>query len=263
MSSQPYKTVNLSPEQKIAALRKETARIYREDLYALCKHGLGYSEMNWRTHGGMIEALESPTLKKLIVMPRGTFKSSIGVVGYAIWRLIRDPNERILIDSEIYTNSKNFLREIKAHLQNPRMVELFGSFVGPNWTEGELTIAQRTKPYKEASITCGGIETTKVGQHYSAIIHDDVNSGNNSQTEEGRQKVITHYRMNTAILDPGGTTVVIGTRYAQNDLIGHILENEVTQKRYQGTQAEQDSIYDQVLFGSGGPSQDRGVEPSH
>jgi hypothetical protein len=31
----------------------------------------------------------------------------------------------------------------------------------------------------------------------------------------------------TAILDPGGTILVIGTRYAANDCIGYILENEV------------------------------------
>lgn len=179
----------------------------------------------------MIHALESTSTRKLIVMPRGTFKSSIGVVGYSIWRLIKDPNERILIDSEVYSNSKNFLREIKAHMQSELMTQLFGEWKAEPWGEGELTIKQRTKSYKEASVTCGGIGTVKVGQHFSLIIGDDLNSGNNSATTEGRAKVIQHYQMNTAILEPEGTYVLIGTRYATDDVIGHVLEHEMGEKR--------------------------------
>lgn len=179
------------------------------------------------THGGMIKNLQNESKRKLIVMPRGSLKSSLGVTGYCIWRLIRNPDERILIDSEVYENSKNFLREIKAYLQLPTLTNLFGEFKGPIWGEGELTIAQRKHPYKEASVTAGGVNTVKVGQHYSVVISDDLNSGNNSGTPEMRAKVLNHYRLNDAILDPGGTYVVIGTRYADDDVIGNILKNEI------------------------------------
>lgn len=212
---------------QVKALRDLIADQYRESLYLTAKYLLGYKDITWRTHGGMIQALENDDIRKLLVLPRGAFKSSIGVVAFAIWSLLKDPNERILIDSEVYTNSKNFLREIKAHLTNPKVTALFGEFKTRTWNEGELIIAQRDKPYKEASITCGGIGTVKVGQHYSTIIGDDLNSGNNSATPEARAKVIKHYQMNTAILDPGGKYIVIGTRYAQDDIIGWILQNEV------------------------------------
>lgn len=173
--------------------------------------------------------MEQESVKnKLIVMPRGTFKSSVGSVAYPIWRLLRNPNLRILIDSEVYSNSKNFLREIRAHLiGNQKLIGIFGEFKTANWNESELTIAQRTAIKKESSITCGGIGTVKVGQHYDLIIGDDLNSQNNSATQEGREKVITHYRMYTGLLDPGGEKVIIGTRYAVNDAIGHIVENEI------------------------------------
>lgn len=202
--------------------------LYKRSLFLTCRDLLGYKDINPRTHGDMIRALEAKTQRKLIVMPRGTFKSSVGSVGFPIWLLLRNPNERILIDSEIYSNSKNFLREIKAHLAQSYITDLFGRFKTDfTWNESEITIAQRTKPYKEASITCGGIGTVKVGQHYSVIIGDDMNSGNNSMNPEGCRKVIQHYQMNQAILDPDGIYVVIGTRYNQIDLIGHIIENEI------------------------------------
>lgn len=223
--------MTLSPDLLIVAAKHKAANLYRESLYLTCKDLLGYEHMTWRTHGDMIDALESQTKRKLIVMPRGTFKSSVGVVGYSIWSLLRNPNERILIDSEVYSNSKNFLREIRAHLTSPKITELFGEFRSGNWNEGELTVAQRTKAYKEASITCSGIGAVKVGQHFSMIIGDDLNSGNNSATPEARKKVITHYQMNQAILEPDGVYVIIGTRYATDDVIGWILDNEINPKK--------------------------------
>lgn len=210
------------------AYKEIAADELRSSLYKLARVGLGMRDVNPETHGDMLRALESDTLRKLLVMPRGTLKSSIGVVAYSIWLLLRNPNLRILIDSEVYTNSKNFLREIKAHLEGPKLTGIFGEFKSDNsWSEGEITIRQRTQPYKEASITCGGIGTVKVSQHFDVIIGDDLNSNNNSQTSEGRQKVIDHYRLNISILEPSGIYLVIGTRYSQGDLIQYIIDQEI------------------------------------
>lgn len=201
------------------------ADLYRTSLYHLCKYGLGMKDISWATHGGMIRSLEAPTKRKLIVLPRGCLKSSIGIVGFSIWLLLRNPNERILIDSEIFNNSKNFLREIKAHLLSPHMIRLFGSFKANPWGESELTIGQRTHPYKEASITCGGVNTTKVGQHYSTILCDDLNSTNNSSTPEARAKVLGHWRMNVSLLEPNGVMTLTATRYSADDVVGSILKD--------------------------------------
>ena len=79
----------------------------------------------------------------------------------------------------------------------------------------------------EASITVGGVGTTKVGQHFSLVVGDDYNSPANSKTPEMAQKVIDHYKYNLSILEPGGTYVIIGTRYSENDLIGYILREQL------------------------------------
>jgi len=209
------------------ALQENPIDIFREDLFVTAQVLLGYREITAYTHDEMIRCLEEPGTRKLICVPRGCFKSSIGVVSYSIWRLINDPNLRILIDSEIYENSKNFVREIRQKLEQSHMTELFGSFRSKQWSEGSITIAQRTKVLKEASVTASGVGANKVGQHYDLIIMDDLNTDRNSATPEGRQKVLRHYQMNVSILEPTGTMVVIGTRYAADDVIGWILENEV------------------------------------
>ena len=214
---------------QIEALKETIRDEYRGSLYRTAKDLLGYKDLTWFTHGKMIEAIEEETERKCIVMPRGTFKSSICSVAAPIWWLMKNPNERILLDSEVYTNSKNFLREIKGHLVSSRFHQLFSEWKTNNWNEAEITISPRNKVYKEASITCGGIGTVKVGQHYSRIVGDDYNSGNNSGTSDMRAKIITHYKMNTAILDPNGVYMIVGTRYAVDDIIGHIIQNELTE----------------------------------
>lgn len=214
----------LSPDEQRVALRE----VFKASLYRTAKYLLGYKEITAYTHRETVQCLESPTTRKLIVLPRGCFKSSLGSASYPIWRLLKNPNERILLDSELYSNSKNFLREIKGHLESPTLTELFGPFRNDScWNEGEILINQRNRIYKEASITASGIGSEKTGQHYSVIICDDLNSPSNSATQEGRDKVVQHYRYLTSILEPDGTLVVIGTRYAEMDIPGFILHNEI------------------------------------
>lgn len=229
MNPDPFTNIKRAdPVVARAALLKHIAEQYRKSLFLLSKHALGYADVNMRTHGGMVQALEEETKRKLIVMPRGTFKSSIAVVAYSIWLMLNNPDIRILIDSEKYENSKNFIREIKGKLMLPKMIELFGTFQGDHgWNEGEMTIAQRTKIFKEATVTASGISAGKTGQHFDVIICDDLNTAENSQNQEQRKKIVQHYRLNHSILEPEGTMVVIGTRYATDDVIGHILKNEV------------------------------------
>lgn len=222
------KLCSLPKEDQSYLLEKLLKEQYTNSLYKTCKYLLGYEQITQYTHGPIIQSLEEETRRKLICVPRGTFKSTIGIVGYSIWTLLREPNARILIDSEVYNNSKNFLREIKTHLESEKLIDLFGPFVtDKNWTEGEITIKQRNKNYKEASITCSGVGAGKTGQHYDYILHDDMNSDKNSSTPEARRKVIDHYRLNTSILEPNGTMVIIGTRYSDDDLIGWILKTEI------------------------------------
>lgn len=195
-----------------------------EDFFFFSKQGLSYNDLEWSVHGQFIEVFEARSAKKIIVMPRGSFKSSLGSVSYPMWRLMRDPDMTILLDSELYTNSKNLLREIKQHFQSAKFMEIFGDQIGSPWGESEITLKSRSRNRKEASITVGGIETTKVGQHYDLIIGDDYNSPSNSDTPEKCEKVIQHIRYNLNILNPGGEYVFIGTRYAERDVFGWLLK---------------------------------------
>lgn len=221
----------MNEKQIVDKIILEHQKRSKESLFHVANKLLGFKDVSLRTHGDIIKALEDAEVKrKLIVQPRGSLKSSLACVAYPIWRLINDPNLRILIESEVYTNSSKFLREIKLHLERPLFRNIFGEFKSNIWNESEIVINQRTSPKKEGSITVGSQGMVKVGAHFDLIVNDDMNSPKNSNTIENAEKVIDHYKYNTSILEPTGTYVIVGTRYSANDLIGHILDNEINKQ---------------------------------
>ncbi len=222
--------LSLSPEEK----REYARRLCKDSLFHTAKYLLGMHDVNWQTHGDMITALEELEFRKeghanaLIVMPRGSLKSSVSSTAFPIWRLLRDPNKRILIDSATYDLSTQLVSAISQYLESTEVTSLFGRFRTYNdWSSKSITIAQRTKILKESSVVASGVGSPKTGAHFDCIICDDLNNEKNSATPELMDKVYKHYQMNFAILDPGGDCAVVATRYAALDVPGQILSVEV------------------------------------
>lgn len=201
------------------------------DLYFFCREILGYDAMTPQPHKELCDFTISELHKKLILMPRGSFKSSVVTIGYALWRLVKDRNLRILISSETYAQSKTFLRAIKTHIeQNDTFRAVFGDIrpatLESSWRQEEITVAGRTRVGREPSISCSGIDQAKTGFHYDLIILDDIVSNNNINTPEQINKTIDHYKLLLSILEPNSDMIIIGTRYSYADLYGHLLEEE-------------------------------------
>lgn len=186
----------------------------------------GYKDICDETHGPIIKSLSSDKKRKLICVPRGCLKTSL-LVAYVVWLIIKDPNVRIMIESQTYTLSANILREIKAVLMSQRFIEVFGDIRGELWNEGEIIISTRTKPSKDPTIKAASVGTVLIGAHFDFILYDDMNSPENTNTPENAQKIIDHYKMNTSILEPDGTIVLLGTRYSASDLISFVISNEI------------------------------------
>lgn len=216
-------------KSRIALAVKKQA--WRDSLAALAIQGLGYKDVNRHTHGDMISVLESPTKRKLVVMPRGSLKTSLGSVAYPIWLLANNPNLRIMLDSELYTNSKMRVREIREHLDSQRFIQTMGAWRGDVWSDGEITVAGRTLIQKEPSIFASGISASKTGVHADVIIADDLNSPLNTNKKENAAKVIEHVKYYTSILEPNGTIVFIGTRYSKMDIYQNIIDGQLTEEQ--------------------------------
>lgn len=211
------------------------------DFYFFCKEILGYTDMEIQPHKELCDYISKwKKDSKLILLPRGSFKSTVATVCFALYTLCRDSNERIMIATENFQNSKLYLREIKDHITNNEMMKkLYGEMepISKNegdWTATEITIATKGKAGagggrvsgREPSIQVTSLGTVKVGLHFTTLICDDLVSNQNTATNEQMQKVIDWYKYLLSIADPGSKLIVIGTRYHFGDLYAYIQENE-------------------------------------
>lgn len=178
--------------------------------------------------------------ESLILVYRSSGKTTVCTVLKTIHMLIRNPELRILLASKTKGNAEGFLSEIKQHLENnARLNELFGPFYDPGrvtkWDQSEITILQKKRPSKEASITCVGAESAVVSRHYDVIFADDLVDEDNSRTKHARDKLKTWvYQTLEPTLEPPdprelhrGEYHRQGTRYHFDDQYGHWIANEL------------------------------------
>lgn len=243
----------------------------KTDLYFLCKYILGYDLMTEFTHGDLCDFTQSllpnddqripsnqhkelmkgsekyiedlpeydPSKKFLFLnMPRNTFKSSVVTIGFALQFILNNPDGRVLIDSETYSKAKNFLAEVKGHLEDSdKFREVYNHIYGMmpddgkrstsvRWKDNEIDLSCRTKKRKEASFTASGIDKSINGMHYDLIICDDLHSEVNTKNKEQIEQVIEHWKLCLSLLEPNKYMIVIGTRWSYSDLYQYLIDFE-------------------------------------
>lgn len=201
-----------------------------QDLFFFNKEILGFKDMTERTHEETCQMVHSSGDRKILLLPRDTFKTSTVTIGHTLQKIAQDPNIRVLIDSEVRPKAVKFLGVIKNFIEgtfNPRYHQIYGiRKKEPGWQTEEITIANRTVDHKEPTVSTAGVDVTKTGFHYDLIICDDLHSEKNVTSREQIEKVIYHYKIVLSLLDPNGTLIIIGTRWHDRDLYQHILDHE-------------------------------------
>jgi predicted phage terminase large subunit-like protein len=91
------------------------------------------------------------------------------------------------------------------------------------WNQSAIVVAPRTHASVEPSIETAGVETSKVGKHYSKLKFDDLVSDKNTTTKELMDKVESVFKAAGSLLDPSGKTDIAGTRWHFGDLYGRLL----------------------------------------
>lgn len=161
----------------------------------------------------------------LIAAPRGSIKTGFVTVAFTIQQIIRNPNIRILITNETEPHAKKFLKEIKNHLEDNKILKgLYGEFKSKKkWSGSAIEIQQRTIKSKEPTIEIGSLETSSVSAHYDLIIHDDLHSRQNVMNTEQIDKVEQYYKDSYSLLEPDGKMILVFTRWHYDDIYGRIL----------------------------------------
>lgn len=179
-----------------------------------------------------IERDAGDQITRLVLMPRNSFKSVCGTVGYTLWRLANNPNLTVLITNEKLDKSKGFLKNIKGHIEsNERFKALFGEWscdkkAGKKWSETRIDVKPRTLIDSAPSIEASSVESSETGKHVDLLVCDDLVGKSNFQTVEQLDKVIDYYKDLGSVLKPGGEMVIIGTRWDYRDLYQYVMDVE-------------------------------------
>lgn len=233
-------TANTSEEQR-QYLRKQC----RESLYFLCKAVLGFKDFTPAIHLRAANIIQDQTKKrKLIMLPRSFFKSYLCTIGYPIWLLIQEPdnepggfrgcNERILIANATATNAEHFLDKIKSVFERNTLFQWLFPELIPDFTSKQITwnttesSIPRTIDYPEPTFSAAGVGAAIVSRHFTRIILDDLINEKHAESPELMRKAISWYTYAESLLEVSGVNeqIVIGTRWAFNDLYSYIEETE-------------------------------------
>ena len=162
--------------------------------------------------------------RSLLLAPRGHGKTTIADVLYVLWRVLTEPDSRVLLVSNTLSQAKAFLREIAAQLDRDEVRRLFGELRGDRWNETEIEL-RRDRIAKEPTITAAGTGGAIISRHYELIICDDIIDEENSATAAQREKVRTwFFKTLLPCLEPSGAIHIIGTRWHHGDLYGELAK---------------------------------------
>jgi hypothetical protein len=220
-------------EARIARLtdpQKELARFDFEhgwnDLFYYSRRILNY-DFEQQPHRESCDFLSSGKLHKVFLAPRGSFKTSQMSQAYPSWRIVKDPNIRVLFDSVSLKNSEDNLKVVENHLEfNPKIRLLYGDYSGKKelWNNTEFTCSKRTNPsLKEPTGRASGQGKIQIGPHYDLIIADDEHDKDNCRSADQTAKVKQHLRLLFGLLDPGGEMVIGGHRWTYTDAFSMVL----------------------------------------
>ena len=189
-------------------------------------------------HHGWCDWAQDDTLaRKLLLAPRGHFKSTVVSYCKVCHAIIRNPNIRILLLSALEKNAILFGQQIKRAFQhNDRMRWIFPEFcVDPERQFGpkeEFISPARTSFIKAApTFTSSYIDAALASQHYDLIILDDPIEAKHVATDEQAVKARSSYNKVVPLLDPatpGNLTslMITGTRWSYFDLYSGLVTEE-------------------------------------
>lgn len=178
--------------------------------------------------------------KKLLLMARGHVKSNAFNVGYSLWSIARNRNERILIASHMTEDVNKFVSSIGNAITTherfrccfPDVVPALASSGRPRkWSEWRIMVERETD-YIEPTVQGTTPNKAAAGQHYSKFIPDDIVTHLNVKSETQLDNTQRFKEQCESLLDPGAKELMLGTRYHFEDEYGRILDTAELREVY-------------------------------
>lgn len=184
----------------------------------------------WQPPGIVYEKRE-PDLA-IVNVPPEHGKSTTLTINYITYRLVKDPNTRVIIISKTQAMARKFLYSIKQRLTHPSYAELQNTFGPPegydhdaeSWSQDMIYLSgdSRDSGEKDPSVQALGIRGHVYGARADIIVLDD---GVDLQNAHEYEKQISWIQSEVVSrISASGMFLVVGTRLAPKDLYLELRE---------------------------------------
>ena len=197
----------------------------------------------------MADFLQENNSRSVLQALRGAGKTWI-TGAYAAWRLLRDPNEKILIVSQSGGHSDNIAIFIRKLIETMPILE----HLKPDMSKGHRTSntafdVNGCEVSVQPSLRALGITSQLQGNRASLLISDDVEGQQNSATEMRREQLRTQTAEFEAILQTteGAQILVLGTPQSAESIYNGFREDGYVTRIFPARYPEETSIYEGCL----------------
>lgn len=231
MDEQDIPFLDESVAQLSGDLRQDLATAMSNDLFKFAYGVLGMHDLTVGCHGPLCRFLDlNPSRYKHVEMPRDHLKTSLCTIARNMQKVVRNPNERILLINETSTNAQRFLGSIKQHAESNRIFRALYSNVIPKdtrkvpWNNEELRF-NRQWIGPEPTIDTMGMTGAVTSRHFTHIAIDDPISEEAVKSElvmlDATNRIT---KVLTLMVNPNEDSFdLVGTRWAFADIYRHLM----------------------------------------
>ena len=183
-------------------------------------------------HKDLLDMLQEDGHKnQLVLWPRSHQKSTM-LAYYAAWKLIKRPEATIMYVSATAALAESQLSFIKSVLDSTFVRKYWPELLDveegkrERWRADEIMVdhwKRKEEAIRDPSIKTVGMGANITGFHCDELLLDDLVVYDNAETKTERDKVKRYFSLLTSILNPGGLTKVVGTRYHPDDLYNDMI----------------------------------------
>jgi predicted phage terminase large subunit-like protein len=184
---------------------------------------------------------------RVILEPRGHAKTTWANTILLAWLIGRNAKRdlRIGLISNTAKQAAAFSRAIKFQLEGQRFQNVFGNRVGVSkWTDVEWI--QKDSPLhatNNVTLYAQGALGAIVSKRFDIILCDDIIDAENCANIEQMEKVEDWFWMTLKpTLAPGGSIIVLGTRWGEDDLYQTLIEKKGWPSLVRGAIYEEDGV---------------------
>lgn len=168
------------------------------------------------------ESVLRPDRRDIVTTPPRTGKSRLLAIWTSVWALTRDPDAEVVLVS--YSDEL-----AQAHSREARqLIAEHGDVLGIGLAPDKTSAGRWRVEGRRGGLLATGINSGVTGFGADLLIIDDpVKDASEADSAAHRRRVLAEYRSTLATrLHPGGSTLLVMTRWHERDLAGELLAAE-------------------------------------